>query len=122
MKPRHRIGEHVCDSFARRNEGTIIVLGNGRESWIALCLEVRIWREQGCGMAKTLDDFAENKKPNEKDPERNQFPKRNFSAGDGIRTREHLRDRALNPAPLTWLGNPRSKWVDENRPFFSRSQ
>jgi hypothetical protein len=33
-----------------------------------------------------------------------------FYAGDGIRTREHLRDRALNPAPLTWLGNPRSKW------------
>ncbi len=38
-------------------------------------------------------------------------PKINISsAGDGIRTREHLRDRALNPAPLTWLGNPRSKW------------
>ena len=33
-------------------------------------------------------------------------------AGDGIRTRERLRDRALNPAPLTWLGNPRSEiWV-----------
>jgi hypothetical protein len=32
-------------------------------------------------------------------------------AGDGIRTRERLRDRALNPAPLTWLGNPRPIWV-----------
>ena len=31
------------------------------------------------------------------------------NAGDGIRTRERLRDRALNPAPLTWLGNPRSE-------------
>ncbi len=30
-------------------------------------------------------------------------------SGDGIRTREHLRDRALNPAPLTWLGNPCSR-------------
>ncbi len=41
-------------------------------------------------------------------------PKINISsAGDGIRTREHLRDRALNPAPLTWLGNPRSKWIFE---------
>ena len=34
---------------------------------------------------------------------------RRTNAGDGIRTREHLRDRALNPAPLTWLGNPRSR-------------
>src|SRR5690606_17758448 len=41
-------------------------------------------------------------------------PKINISnATDGIRTREHLRDRALNPAPLTWLGNPRSKWIFE---------
>jgi hypothetical protein len=31
------------------------------------------------------------------------------SAGDGIRTHEHLRDWTLNPAPLTWLGNPRKK-------------
>ena len=30
-------------------------------------------------------------------------------AGDGIRTHEHLRDWTLNPAPLTWLGNPRKK-------------
>jgi hypothetical protein len=32
------------------------------------------------------------------------------NAGDGIRTRERLRDKALNLAPLTWLGNPRSKY------------
>ncbi len=31
------------------------------------------------------------------------------SAGDGIRTHEHLRDWTLNPAPLTWLGNPRKR-------------
>ena len=28
---------------------------------------------------------------------------------DGIRTRERLRDKALNLAPLTWLGNPLSR-------------
>jgi hypothetical protein len=31
----------------------------------------------------------------------------NSSAGKGIRTLELLRDWTLNPAPLTWLGNPR---------------
>jgi hypothetical protein len=55
MKPRHRIGEHICDSFARRNEGTIVVLGNGSESWIALCRNGRIWRDRGGGMAETLE-------------------------------------------------------------------
>ena len=40
-----------------------------------------------------------------------------INAGDGIRTRERLRDRALNPAPLTWLGNPRSKWVLDQLDF-----
>jgi hypothetical protein len=29
------------------------------------------------------------------------------NAREGIRTLEHLRDKALNLAPLTWLGNPR---------------
>jgi hypothetical protein len=42
MKPRHRIGEYICDHFARRNEGLIVVVGNGRESWISLCLDGRI--------------------------------------------------------------------------------
>ncbi len=55
MKPRHRIGEHICDSFARRNEKTIIVLGNGSESWIALYRDGRIWRDRGGGMAETLE-------------------------------------------------------------------
>jgi hypothetical protein len=30
------------------------------------------------------------------------------NARDGIRTQELLRDKALNLAPLTWLGNPRT--------------
>ena len=55
FKPRHRIGEHICDTLARRNAGIIVVLGNGRESWISLCREGRIWRDHGGGMAITLE-------------------------------------------------------------------
>ena len=32
------------------------------------------------------------------------------NAGGGIRTHELLQEWALNPSPLTWLGNPRI-WV-----------
>ena len=39
FKPRHKIGEHICDHFARRNAGIIVVLGNGRESWISIFRE-----------------------------------------------------------------------------------
>ena len=55
FKPRHKIGEHICDHFARRNAGMIIVLGNGRESWASLCREGRIWRDHGGGMTATLE-------------------------------------------------------------------
>jgi probable DNA metabolism protein len=55
LKPRHRIGEHVSEHFARRAPGIIIVLGNGSESWISLCREGRIMRDHGQGMADTLE-------------------------------------------------------------------
>jgi len=55
LKPRHRIGEYVCEHFARRNAGIIVVLGNGRESWICLCRDGRIWRERGNGLAESLE-------------------------------------------------------------------
>jgi probable DNA metabolism protein len=55
LKPRHRIGEHVCDHFARRTPGIIAVLGNGRESWTALFRQGRIMRDHGTGMAETLE-------------------------------------------------------------------
>ena len=55
FKPRHKIEEHICDYFARRNAGIIVVLGNGSESWISLCLEGIIWRDHGSGMAITLE-------------------------------------------------------------------
>ena len=54
LKPRHRIGEHICEHFARRNAGIIVVLGNGRESWICLCRDGRIWRERGSGLEESL--------------------------------------------------------------------
>ena len=57
LKPRHRIGEHICDHFARRNAGIIIVLGNGRESWISLFREGRIWQEHGQGLSESLEDL-----------------------------------------------------------------
>jgi len=55
LKPRHRIGEHICEHFARRNAGIIVVLGNGRESWICLCREGRIWRKWGNGLSESLE-------------------------------------------------------------------
>ena len=55
LKPRHRIGEHVCEHFAQRTPGIIAVLGNGSESWISLCREGRIMRDHGRGIAETLE-------------------------------------------------------------------
>lgn len=55
MKPLNRIGEHICDHFARRNDGIIVVLGSGRESWIALCRDGRIWRERGNSLGESLE-------------------------------------------------------------------
>ncbi len=55
MKPRHRIGEHTSEYFARRNPGTIIVLGNGSESWTAFFRQGRVMRIHGAGLNETLD-------------------------------------------------------------------
>jgi probable DNA metabolism protein len=55
FKPRHKIEEHICDHFARRNAGIIVVLGNGSESWISLCREGKIWRDHSGGMAIALE-------------------------------------------------------------------
>jgi len=57
LKPRHKIAERVCDHFARRNPRTIIVLGNGLESWISLFCEGRILCEQGAGLTETLEQL-----------------------------------------------------------------
>ena len=55
FKPRHKIGEHICDHFARRNAGIIVVLGNGSESWISIFWEGRIWRDRCQGLSETLE-------------------------------------------------------------------
>jgi probable DNA metabolism protein len=47
LKPRHRIGAHICDHFSRRNPGVMILLGNSRESWIALLWEGKILHGHG---------------------------------------------------------------------------
>ena len=54
LKPRHRIGQHICDYFARRNAGIIVALGNGIESWISLCRNGCITRGKGEGLQETL--------------------------------------------------------------------
>ncbi len=55
LKPRHRIGEHVADHFARRNPGMIVVLGNGSESWTALFQRGAVLLDRGIGMNETLE-------------------------------------------------------------------
>ena len=60
LKPRHRIGAHVCDHFARRNPKTIVVLGNGSGSWISICFDGKILHDQGRGMAETLEQLRSN--------------------------------------------------------------
>lgn len=55
LKPRHRIGGHVSDHFARRTPGMIIVLGNGSESWTSICQKGRIVRDHGKGMDEMLE-------------------------------------------------------------------
>jgi probable DNA metabolism protein len=54
LKPRHKIGAHICNHFARRNPGIIIALGNGSESWISLFLDGKTLQEHGGGMAETM--------------------------------------------------------------------
>lgn len=55
LQPRHRIGELICEHFARRNEGTIVVLGSGSESWTALLCGGRIYRDRGPGLTETVE-------------------------------------------------------------------
>lgn len=55
LQPRHRIGELICEHFARRNEGTIVVLGSGSKSWTALLCGGRIYRDQGPGLTETVE-------------------------------------------------------------------
>jgi DNA polymerase len=57
LKPRHRIGGYVCDSFARRNPQIIVVLGNESESWISLFRNCEVLRWKGIGLKETLEEI-----------------------------------------------------------------
>ncbi len=69
IKPRHRIGRHISEHFARRNPGTIIVLGNGSESWTAFFRQGRILIDRGRGLNETLDRLKSALKIPEKEKE-----------------------------------------------------
>lgn len=58
LKPRHRIGWHVSDNLAQSNPGTIVVLGNGFESWTSLFSGGKVLRHHGKGLAETLEGLA----------------------------------------------------------------
>lgn len=58
LRPRHRIGWHVSDSLAQRNPGTVVVLGNGFESWTTLSFEGRVLHHHGMGLTETLERLA----------------------------------------------------------------
>ncbi|MFZ2470964.1 MAG: DUF4130 domain-containing protein [Methanothrix sp.] len=67
LKPKHKIGEHICDHFARRNAGIIVVLGNGSESWISLCRDGRIWQDHGMGLNESLEKLKKTLHEKEKE-------------------------------------------------------
>lgn len=69
IKPRHSIGRHISEHFARRNPGTIIVLGNGSESWTAFFRQGRMMRDHGRGLNETLDRLKSALKIPEKEKE-----------------------------------------------------
>lgn len=61
LKPKHKIGAYVCDHFARRNPGTLIILGNSIESWISLYSGGKIQHDHSDGMPQILDSLRSGK-------------------------------------------------------------
>jgi probable DNA metabolism protein len=57
LKPVHKIGSRVCDFFARRLPGTLIILGNSAQSWASLCTEDEILRSTGSGLEMALEEM-----------------------------------------------------------------
>jgi len=55
LKPKHKIGEYVCDHFARRNPGTLIMLGNSSKSWISLYSGGKIKHDQSDALPQILE-------------------------------------------------------------------
>ncbi len=89
MKPRHRIGEHISEHFARRNPGVVVVLGNGSESWTAFFRQGRMMRDHGSGLNETLDRLRvamkiteKEKRADTKDPDTEDADIQDADAGD----------------------------------------
>ena len=59
MEPRHKIGPRVAASFAYRFPRTIIILGNRRESWVALYNGGRVQHASGKGLNTTVEQLKE---------------------------------------------------------------
>ncbi len=57
LKPKHRLGSHVCRHFSRRSPSTVIVLGNALESWISLCIGEEIFQVKGRGLKQSLQEL-----------------------------------------------------------------
>ncbi len=57
LKPRHKIGGYVAESFARRSPGVIVVLGHSSESWIAILLDDKIISQHGGSLARSLEEI-----------------------------------------------------------------
>jgi hypothetical protein len=57
LRPRHRIGGHICRHLAGRNPGIIVVLGNQRESWISLFIDGKTINNHGGGLAMSLEEI-----------------------------------------------------------------
>ncbi|MCX6675903.1 MAG: DUF4130 domain-containing protein [Methanothrix sp.] len=55
LKPKHKIGACACDHFARRNPGTMIMLGNSKESWISLLSGGKIQHDHCGSLPQILD-------------------------------------------------------------------
>jgi hypothetical protein len=52
------IGVEVADFFAKRFQGTIIVLGDESRSWVSLCAEGVFLRSRGDGVAGSLEELG----------------------------------------------------------------
>jgi hypothetical protein len=57
LKPVHKIGSMLCDFFARRSPGTLVLLGNSAQSWASLCIEDEILRSSGSGLERAVEEM-----------------------------------------------------------------
>ena len=58
ISPHHDVGFEICDFFARRFPGKMIVLGDGRRSWTSLYSDGALLHQEGGGLAATLAEIS----------------------------------------------------------------